>query len=129
METNSIPENIKNRLPEGFCLYSFDVSEDRRLAVISGCSGDPDFPELWIYDSEKDDLVAVDNEVLMDFPLAKLFFAENSVNVVATPLSWTPVEPMLIELSSDNYEVEGCASYDRESEHFIKKSTEVTGIE
>ncbi|MCK7569194.1 hypothetical protein, partial [Marinobacter xestospongiae] len=45
------------------------------------------------------------------------------------PFSWTPVEPMLIQISPDNYECVGCAPYDPNSEYFKKKNGVVKGME
>tara|TARA_B100000927_G_C16253242_1_gene384398 strand:+ start:239 stop:628 length:390 start_codon:yes stop_codon:yes gene_type:complete len=129
MKTNSIPENIESRLPDGVDVYSFDVSEDGKLAAILVCGEDTDFPEPWIYNSETDELKCVDNDVLMNFPVSKAFFAEGAVDMVAVPFSWTPVEPMLIQISPDNYECVGCAPYDPNSEYFKKKNGVVKGME
>ena len=78
METNNIPEigwKSLNNLEEYTPPHSF--TEEGKKGVQALCSFAPDFPEVWICDSNKSDIKRVDNDLLMDFGVVKVFWVEN----------------------------------------------------
>lgn len=129
MKVNDVPEHIRGKIPEDHIVYSFDVSEDGRLAVVAACGEDTDFPKVWIYDVAKDGLTSLGDTTLMDFPLSKAFFSDEGADVVAVPVSWTPCEPMLLEVCPDSHELLGVAPYDSGCAHFIRKNEQVRGMD
>ena len=86
MKINQITEQVWQALPHReYLLYSFDVTVDGTKALLALCSEDPDFPELWKYDSLTNRATRLDDHsVLINFPLTKAFWAENQQNVIIT---------------------------------------------
>ncbi len=86
MKIDQIPEQVWNTLPHReYVPYSFDVTVDGTKALLALCSEDPDFPELWKYDSLTNRAIRIDDHsLLIDFPLSKAFWAENQQDVIIT---------------------------------------------
>ena len=87
VKSNYVPPSVNTLLFEHyseFIIYSFDVSEDDRYAIVALSLEDPDFPELWIYDGTTNTMQKIeDRSVLSDDPMGKAFWDENQHDIAS----------------------------------------------
>lgn len=101
MKSNEIPVEVWDSLPHvEYVPYSFDVTADGNRAVIALCSEDVDFPEIWVFENDAKKMIQVDNDVLIDYPISKAFWAENQIDIVIVS-KLNDSEPGLLRIDVD----------------------------
>ncbi|MDH3355505.1 MAG: hypothetical protein OEL79_09865, partial [Chromatiales bacterium] len=101
MKSNEIPVEVWDSLPHvEYVPYSFDVTADGNRAVIALCSEDVDFPEIWVFENDAKKMIQVDNDVLIDYPISKAFWAENQIDIVIVS-KLNDSEPGLLRIDAD----------------------------
>jgi hypothetical protein len=108
MKTNELPESVFEQLDVHYgphVVYSFDVHEKTKQAVIAVGWEDPDFPELWVCSDENNEIQKIDDSsILIDYPLGKAFWAEDGKDIIVATNNPNP-EFSLLVMNSDNLKV------------------------
>lgn len=115
MKTNEVPSFLTAKIRKeaddpDYDIGSFCVNESGDKAVLSGYGQDPDFPELWIYQTQDDQLNQIDMEgELIDFPLGKAFWAKNQKDIVIN--HWRDRTLYTIEFDTTTWRYTGLSNY------------------
>lgn len=84
MQDKFIPVDLWEHFDRETCFaYSYDAKKDGSLGALLIDSGDPEHPELWIYDIGNDEVSQVGgSDFLADTGLGKAFWADNQRDLV-----------------------------------------------